>query len=178
MTINANAFHLGEFDFFSYWSLKRKGCALDEKGQSLVEFAMVLPLLLMIAFGVTELGRAYYQYNTLTKAIRDGARYLSSNAYNAGNITNAQNIAVYGNTGGSGTAVLPGLTAGSITITGEAASPSTGGTPPWDSANPPDWIVVSVSGYTFNSLVSGIINLNVNLSPEIRMRYVGPNARF
>ena len=148
----------------------------DEGGQSLIEFALVLPLLLLIAFGLIELGRAYYQYNTLSKAIRDGARYLSSSAYNSGNISNAQNVAVYGNTGGSGTSVLPGLTASSITITPEAGT--TGGSPPWNSSNPPDWIVVSVSGFQFQTLVPGIINLNVSLSPQIRMRYVGPNARF
>jgi Flp pilus assembly protein TadG len=42
-----------------------------------VEFAIVVPLLVMVVFGITELGRALYELNTLTKATTTGARYLS-----------------------------------------------------------------------------------------------------
>src|SRR5437867_12922393 len=82
----------------------------SQSGQSLMEFAMVLPLVLLVVFGITEFGRAYYQYNTLSKAIRNGARYMSSHTYSNANIANAQNMVVYGQASGSGTAVLPGLT--------------------------------------------------------------------
>ena len=43
-------------------------------GQSLVEFAMVLPLLLGIAFIITEFGRALWVQNVLTVAAGNGAR--------------------------------------------------------------------------------------------------------
>ena len=46
-------------------------------GVALVEFAIVLPLMLLMLFGITELGRALYQENTLTKAVNTGARYLA-----------------------------------------------------------------------------------------------------
>ena len=153
-------------------SFRQRSSLLAQTGQSLLEFAAVLPLLLLIAFGVTEFGRAYYQYNTLSKAIRDGARYMSSHTYGSAEITNAKSMAVYGKTGSSGTAALPGLTTGLITVT-----PS-GGTSPFDAGNPPDWITVQVNGYPFTALVPGIINLNVTFSPQVKMRYVGPNARF
>lgn len=42
-----------------------------------VEFALVLPILLIAVFGITELGRAFYQYNALVKATRDAVRYLA-----------------------------------------------------------------------------------------------------
>jgi hypothetical protein len=144
----------------------------SQSGQSLVEFAMVLPLLLLIVFGITEFGRAYYQYNTLSKAIRNGARYMSSHTYSSANITNAQNMVVYGQTSGSGTPVLPGLTAAMIGVT-----PS-GGTGPYDEINPPQSVIVGVLNYPFNSLVPGFISLNVTFSPQAMFRYVGPNARF
>lgn len=48
-----------------------------QRGIAAVELAIVLPLLLTIVFGVTELGRAMYQYDALTKAARSAARYLS-----------------------------------------------------------------------------------------------------
>ena len=46
-----------------------------QRGVAIVEFALVLPLLLLMTFVVTEYSRALYQYNTLTKSVRDAARY-------------------------------------------------------------------------------------------------------
>lgn len=46
----------------------------NQRGQSVVEFALVLPLLLLIVFGVTEFGRAWMTLNVLTAAAREGAR--------------------------------------------------------------------------------------------------------
>ncbi|HZI38092.1 MAG TPA: TadE/TadG family type IV pilus assembly protein [Acidimicrobiia bacterium] len=46
----------------------------SERGQSLVEFALTLPMLLVVMFMVTEFGRALYQYNVLAQATREGAR--------------------------------------------------------------------------------------------------------
>ena len=44
------------------------------RGQSVVEFAMVLPLMLVVMFLITEFGRALWIKNTLTQAAREGAR--------------------------------------------------------------------------------------------------------
>ncbi len=137
-----------------------------------MEFALVLPLVLLIAFGITEFGRAYYQYNTLSKSIRDGARYISSHTYSSTNITNAQNVVVYGQTSGGSTPVLPGLTTSMINVT-----PS-GGTSPYDEINPPQQVTIQVNSYPFNSLVPGVISLNVSFSPQVMFRYIGPNARL
>ena len=46
----------------------------DDRGQSLVEFALTLPMLLVVMFMITEFGRALYQYNVLAQATREGAR--------------------------------------------------------------------------------------------------------
>jgi Flp pilus assembly protein TadG len=48
-----------------------------EEGQGLVEFALVLPILLMVATGITSFGIVFYRYITLTDAVRAGARTLS-----------------------------------------------------------------------------------------------------
>lgn len=45
-----------------------------ERGQSLVEFALVLPVLLLILMGVFDLGRAIYAFNAVSNAAREGAR--------------------------------------------------------------------------------------------------------
>ena len=84
-------------------------------GVALVEFALVLPLLLLLTFIVTEYGRALYQYNILTKSVRDAARYLSTQS--PGDTTKysiARNLVVYGNPAGSGTPLAIGLTTAQV----------------------------------------------------------------
>ncbi|OGO18769.1 MAG: hypothetical protein A2Z14_06360 [Chloroflexi bacterium RBG_16_48_8] len=48
---------------------------LSPSGQELVEFAIVLPLLLLVTFGVLDLGRIFHAAITITNAAREGARY-------------------------------------------------------------------------------------------------------
>lgn len=43
-------------------------------GQTLAEFALILPLLLLILMGIFDFGRAILAYNTLSEAARNGAR--------------------------------------------------------------------------------------------------------
>lgn len=52
----------------------------SEKGQSLVEFALVIPILLMLLFGIVDFGRALHVYLTLDHAGRDAARTASIGA--------------------------------------------------------------------------------------------------
>lgn len=51
----------------------------NSMGAVMIEFAIVLPLLLIIIVGVLELGVILIQDNTLNKSVRESARYLSSN---------------------------------------------------------------------------------------------------
>jgi hypothetical protein len=141
-----------------------------QKGQSLVEFALVVPFLLLLVVGTIELGRAYFTYNTLSKAVREGARYVSGHPYDStAELPNAKKMVVYGNTGGSGNPVIPSLTTGMVTITPR------GGTGPWDMGNPPLWVKVSVS-YPYTSVIGGYFRLNLNFTPAVEMRYVDQNA--
>jgi Flp pilus assembly protein TadG len=48
-----------------------------QRGAIAVEFAIVLLPMLILCFGITELGRALYLYNGLVKATRGAARHLS-----------------------------------------------------------------------------------------------------
>jgi Flp pilus assembly protein TadG len=48
-----------------------------EDGQALVEFALVLPILLLVATGITSFGLIFYHYISVTDAVRTGARTLS-----------------------------------------------------------------------------------------------------
>jgi len=44
------------------------------RGQALVEFALILPLLMVLLFGIVEFGRAWNGKQVLTDAAREGAR--------------------------------------------------------------------------------------------------------
>ena len=48
-----------------------------ERGAAAVEFALVLPILLVILLGILDFGLYYYNDLQLTHAARDAARYLS-----------------------------------------------------------------------------------------------------
>ncbi len=47
------------------------------RGQALVEFALVLPIFLLIIFGMVDIGRYVYLTNAFNEAAREGARYGS-----------------------------------------------------------------------------------------------------
>jgi Flp pilus assembly protein TadG len=48
-----------------------------EKGQSLVEMALTLPVLLLLTLGTVDLGLGFKTYMALTNAAREGARWVS-----------------------------------------------------------------------------------------------------
>lgn len=45
-----------------------------DRGQSLIEFALVLPMLLVLFFGIIEFGNAWRIYQLVTNTAREGAR--------------------------------------------------------------------------------------------------------
>jgi hypothetical protein len=96
-----------------------------QRGTAAVEFMIAVPLLLMLLIGVSEFGRLLFQYNTLTKSTRDAARYLSANArvgstsvvvLDGTDISETQNLVVYGNTAGTGQELLPNLVPGNVSV--------------------------------------------------------------
>lgn len=92
-----------------------------------VEFAILLIPMVLIVFGITELGRAFYQYNTLVKATRDAARYKS--ATNQGEKeAEAKCLAVYGNDSCTGTPLVESLNTNMVTIGYATAVPTGSGT--------------------------------------------------
>ena len=54
--------------------MKTKRIIKDQKGATIVEFAIVLPLLLLLTFGIIEFSLLLYNKAMLTNASREGAR--------------------------------------------------------------------------------------------------------
>jgi Flp pilus assembly protein TadG len=50
-----------------------------ERGQSLVEFALVFPIIVLFIAGFIEIGRAVFAYNAIANAARQGARVAAVN---------------------------------------------------------------------------------------------------
>ena len=97
-----------------------------QRGVAMVEFAIALPLLLLLLLGIAEFGRMLYHYNNLLQANRDAVRYLAGEAWN-GNLgqividpavaTRTKNLAVYGVPAiQPGNEVVPGLTIANVTV--------------------------------------------------------------
>ncbi len=55
-------------------------------GQSLLEFAITLPVLLMILVGVLDLGRLFFSYIAVINSAREGARYGAERPYDVNGI--------------------------------------------------------------------------------------------
>ncbi|CEG28321.1 TadE/TadG family type IV pilus assembly protein [Bacillus sp. B-jedd] len=55
----------------------------SEKGQSMVETALILPIVLMLLFGIVDFGRIFHAYLTLDHAGREAARLASIQKSNA-----------------------------------------------------------------------------------------------
>lgn len=47
----------------------------QERGQALVEFALVLPVFLLLFFGIIDIGRLVYVNNAVAQAAREGSRW-------------------------------------------------------------------------------------------------------
>jgi len=67
-------------------------CDKSIRGQSLVEFALVLPMFLLLLFGVTEFGRAWMTRNILTGASREAVRIAAVQGNTASALSRANAI--------------------------------------------------------------------------------------
>lgn len=59
------------------------------EGQELVELGLLIPVLLLVAFGVLDLGRLFHAYITITNSAREGARYGTFDPNDVAGITAA-----------------------------------------------------------------------------------------
>jgi hypothetical protein len=128
-----------------------KNTRKSQTGVAIVEFALILPTLLILTFIVTEVGRALMQYNTLAKSVREGVRYLSVQLPGSG-VDQAKNLVVYGNTDGTGSPLVPGLTLSKVP------------TPTWQPAGAVPQITtvsIRVQGYSFQPMINGMFGLTI-----------------
>jgi Flp pilus assembly protein TadG len=133
----------------------------DETGQGLVEFALTLPILLLILLGIADLGRAFYYTVVISGAAREAAAYAVANpTADSAAITqqacNASGLVAYG-----------GSCPASLGVTCIAVCPTNGG----DSAIRVTYAFSLMSAY----LVDRVFNVNpIILRAEARFPGTAP----
>ena len=159
-------------------------------GSSIIELAIVFPILLIMFVATAELGRLFYTYTTLAKATKVGVRYLSTsrNAVNgtATEITEAKtearNLVVCGlkssaaNACDNQTKIVPGLTIANVTICDNFSVACN----PVIPAGPVKYFKVEIANYSYApgvwnlASMTGLSNSTFYfpLRPSTEMRYM------
>ena len=118
--------------------------ARNEKGGTIAELAILIPFLIVMIAAVSELGRLFQTYTTLSKSTRAASRYLSAVAYDDAHIAKAKNVAVCGKTDCTDVApVVTGLTTDNVVVTPEFL-PGGGGNP--------ITVTLAITNYNFQPL--------------------------
>lgn len=95
--------------------LRLKTCRANERGSTLVEFAIGVTVFVTAMFAVLEFGRALWVHNALTDAARRGARYATM--HSSTDPDSVKNVVVYGNPAGTGNPMLNDLTTANVDVT-------------------------------------------------------------
>lgn len=143
------------------------------RGQSLVEFALILPAFLLVLAGILDFGTMLYSRITLVNATREGARWAVVQA-NAQSIqTNASGTGVT-QQGGKIGANLTGLTWADVTVT-PICNQSGGGMNNCDfvpagkpDAMKGDSILISTT-YQYKSFFASFFGQTINLGTQVQM---------
>ena len=106
-------------------NMYKSGWNKRQRGVAAIEMAITLPVLLLMLLAIAEFGRAFHQYNTLSKAVHSATRYLSTTAldgFKSIDLTDAKrnavrNLVVYASTDGGGDTILNGLDVSDVTVT-------------------------------------------------------------
>lgn len=144
--------------------MTRLACKLlhNRRGASSGEFALVLPLLVILLFGIIDMGRFFYQLNRSEKATQMGARMAIVTSPVSPDLLEASFI------GGGVDAgdLIPATALGTVKCTSTACTCET---PPCPSGLPG-----AVDGAAFNVIAARMAQMNPLIQPEdITIRYSG-----
>lgn len=135
-----------------------------ESGAAFVEFAIGSPLLLIVAFGVAEVGRAITYHHAMEKSLRAATRYLArlpEDGIATWGLDRARNLALYGNLTGTGSPILSDWTNKSSV----ALSPAAG---PYDTVT-----LTATQSYTFDMLAILGIETGMTFTVSHEERFIG-----
>lgn len=149
-------------------ALNPRRFARRQRGSQLVEVAIVLPIMMMLLGATAEFAHFFYNYSTLTNAVRSGARHASKWEIGASwTIPEAQRMVVYGDFSDTSKGpILPGLTTANVQVQANGASPHN-----------IQSVTVSIVNYKYKPLfdlgkLTGVkgLSLNVNMGASVTMK--------
>jgi Flp pilus assembly protein TadG len=139
-----------------------KTCRNNERGSTLVEFAIGVTVFVTVMFAVLEFGRALWTHNALTDAARRGARYATLNS--TANATQVKNVVVYGNPEGAGSAMLNNLSPANVDVSYNGFGLNDG------------TVSVSITNYEFEFVIP-IVGTSITM-PSYRTTLTAESAGF
>ena len=91
----------------------------DERGTSVIEFALALPVMLLMASGFIEIGRAFAQADAVEKSVRGAAEFAARNEFplTAAAHVQIENLVRTGTLDGTGAVLVDGFSGSNATIT-------------------------------------------------------------
>lgn len=140
------------------------------RGNAMIEFALATSLLIPAFSGVFQFGYTLYQYNLLSSAVTNGARYASNRTYRAlsggADLTKVklatQNVVVYGSPAGGSIPQARGLTTSNVNVSFTTSSTGV-----------PLTVKVAITNFTVNGIFK---SYTFNNSPVITFPYTGRYA--
>ena len=139
----------------------------DTHGASLVEAAIGIPVVIIILAGAFDFGRAYSTLSIAQRGLRSATRFLSTLPQTAGcgwGLTQAQNLAVFGNTDGTGTSPIVGWKPTDITMASPTSCSGSG-----------IGLIELDTTVTFNAVTWSFVGLpnSITLSTSHQERWIG-----
>lgn len=165
--------------------------ARPTSGAAMIEMAMLMPFLLVLLVGSEQIAKMTYVYYSIKKIEYNIGRYVATQQgvdFCAGlgdpSIAAAINLGLTGTTDGSGTPLIPDLTADMFVITPEVVDPTTGipsvcscditGCDASVGGLPPAYITVTIpSGYPIAPIIPYVTTQTIPLVPAVKVPYEG-----
>lgn len=148
---------------FPVTRLRRK----SQGGNALIEFAIAFGFLFPLLTGTFQFGYAFFLYNELQNAVRQGARYAAFKTYDSASSTpstafsnSVKNVVVYGDPTGGSVPIVPSLTTDNVNLTVTYVS------------GVPGMMTVSIQNYTLDAFLR---TFSIN-KPSASFSYVGVYA--
>ena len=140
--------------------IKRLGS--NERGATLVEYAIAATVFLTAMFAVIEFGRALWVHNALADAARRGARYAVM--HSATDLDKVKNVVVYDNEDGGSQPMVTNLTPDNVTVNYSNLAVNRG------------TVTVSITNYQFQFAVP-IVGTTITM-PSYTTTLTGESAGF
>jgi len=138
-----------------------------QRGVAIIEFALILPLLVLLSYLVVDFGRAVHEYNAIAKSVRNAVRFVSMEPIGTCGI---QDRVIYAHPNGASSGarvVAPGLVRPGVTIDCIWR--------PADATLPVNTVTVRVIGYEFQPMLSSFPGLT--LLPAVRFADITATMR-